>query len=226
MGVAVVTGISSGLGLRLAVRLLSDGAQVVGVSRTAPSNEDLRKQADAGNFVHVERDVSDPATAETAFARADDLGVPDLLITCAGTGIFGPVGSYTRQDVDDVLKGNLIGTILFCEAAFRRFSTSEGTIINVMSTAAQMPKVNEAIYCAAKWGARGYTESLRLEARGSPVRVVAVYPGGMDTEFWRSARGTDVDPKGFIDPDYVADVIVRTLPSLQTGHVSDITISR
>jgi uncharacterized protein len=58
------------------------------------------------------------------------------------------------------------------------------------------------------------------------VEVVAVYPGGMDTEFWRSARGTDVDPEGFIDPDYVADVIVRTLPSLRTGHVSDITISR
>jgi hypothetical protein len=41
-----------------------------------------------------------------------------------------------------------------------------------------------------------------------------------------SARGTDVDPKGVIDPDYVADVIVRTLPSLQTGDLSDITISR
>ena len=225
VGVAVVTGISSGLGLRLAVRLLSDGAQVVGVSRTAPSNEDLRKHSDAGTFVHVKGDVSDPVTAETAFERADAIGIPDLLITCAGTGILGPVGSYTRQDVDDVLAGNLIGTVLFCEAAYRRISSTGGTIVNVMSTAAQIPKANETIYCAAKWGVRGYTESLRLEARGSPVRAVAVYPGGMNTEFWRSARGSEVDPASFMDPD-VAETILRSLAALPTGQVSDITITR
>jgi NAD(P)-dependent dehydrogenase (short-subunit alcohol dehydrogenase family) len=226
VGVAVVTGAGSGLGLRLSIRLTSDGGRVVGVSRTPPSDEHLRKQTELGLFAHVQGDVSDPETAEHAFTRASALGVPDLLINCAGAGIYGAVGSYSRRDVDEVLAGNLYGTILFCEAAYRRFSGSGGTIVNVLSTAAQMPKVNEAIYCAAKWGARGYTESLRLEAKGSPVRVVAVYPGGMDTPFWWSARGSRIDPTGFMDADDVAEVIIRTLARPRSGHVSDITINR
>jgi NAD(P)-dependent dehydrogenase (short-subunit alcohol dehydrogenase family) len=221
----VITGAGSGLGLRLGVRLAADGVRVVGVSRTPPSDEQLREQADLGTFSHVQGDVSDPETAERAFTRAEEIGVPDLLINCAGAGIYGPVGSYTRRDVDDVLAGNLVGTILFCEAAFRRFSASGGTIVNVLSTAAQVPKANEAIYCAAKWGARGYTESLRLEAKGSPVRVVAVYPGGMDTPFWRSARGSRLDPSGFLDADDVAEKILRSLAEAG-GEVSDIMINR
>jgi NAD(P)-dependent dehydrogenase (short-subunit alcohol dehydrogenase family) len=221
----VVTGAGSGLGLRLGLRLATDGVRVVGVSRIPPSDEQLREQADLGRFSQVKGDVSDPQTAERAFTRAEEIGVPDLLINCAGAGIFGPVGSYTRRDVDDVLAGNLIGVIPFCEAAVRRFSASGGTIVNVLSTAAQVPKVNEAIYCAAKWGARGYTESLRLEVKGSPVRVVAVYPGGMDTPFWRSARGSRLDPSGFLDADDVAEEILRSLAQ-GGGEVSDITINR
>lgn len=221
----MITGAGSGLGLRLGVRLARDGLRVVGVSRTPPSDEQLREQADLGTFSYVQGDVSDPETAERAFTRAEEIGVPDLLINCAGAGIYGPVGSYTRRDVDDVLAGNLVGTILFCEAAFRRFSASGGTIVNVLSTAAQVPKVNEAIYCAAKWGARGYTESLRLETKGSPVRVVAVYPGGMDTPFWRSARGSRLDPSGFLDADDVVEEILRSLAQAG-GEVSDITINR
>lgn len=226
MGVAVVTGASSGLGLSLSLGLVSGGKQVVCVSRTYPSDAHLRSEIDTGNVAHVSGDVSDPDTAESAFAQAHEMGTPDLLINCAGVGVFGPTGSYTRQDLEDVFAGNLYGTILFCEAGYRSFRASGGTIVNVMSTAAQVGRVNEAVYCAAKWGARGYTESLRLEAKGTPIRIVAVYPGGMKTPFWQVGRGANLDPSGFMDAEEVARAILRNLDDQGAGHVSDITINR
>ncbi len=43
----------------------------------------------------------------------------------------------------------------------------------------------EALYCATKWGERGYTESLKATYKGTSVKIIGVYPGGMNTEFWR-----------------------------------------
>src|SRR6185503_4496935 len=98
-------------------------------------------------------------------------------------GIYRPVGAYSAEEIRDTLDANLVATIAFCEALVPIFMKQGGTVINVMSTAAQVGKANETVYCAAKWGARGYTEALRAETKGKPVRILAVYPGGMKTSF-------------------------------------------
>ena len=214
--VAIVTGAGSGLGLELAVRLARDGP-VVGVARHEP--EDPRWHTGC-HFVRG--DVADPYTVERAFAEADGHGALSLVVNCAGRGVFGAAGTGSRPALDEVLAGNLVGLVLFSEAAFARFHEAGGTIVNVMSTAAKTPRANETLYCAAKWGARGYTESLRLEAAGSRARIVAAYPGGMRTPFWRRAAATHVDPERFMDP---ADVAETVLVALRRG-VSELVISR
>jgi uncharacterized protein len=217
MTVAIVTGASSGLGLELGVRLARE-RPVVGVSRSEP--EDPRWAASGCHFVRG--DVSDPDTVERAFGEADAHGTLSLVANCAGSGVFGPPGTGSRAALDEVLAGNLVGLVLFSEAAFARFRKAGGTIVNVMSTAAKTPRANEALYCAAKWGARGYTESLRLEAAGSQARIVAVYPGGMRTRFWRRAAASHVDPERFMDPADVAETILAALPR----GVSELVIAR
>jgi len=224
--VAVVTGASRGLGTELAIQLAGQGYTVVGVARSGPVDSRWLPLAEAGQLVEYVGDVAASDTSLLAFEQADRLGACDLLINCAGAGVFGPVGSYTRQDVDDCLAANLIGTILFSETAFKRFRETGGTIVNVMSTASQVARANEAVYCAAKWGARGYTESLRIEAKGTGVRIVAVYPGGMKTSFWESARGAQVDPSAFMDPADVAATILSALQDRPNAYVSDIIINR
>ena len=84
---------------------------------------------------------------------------------------------------------------MFCEALFPRFQNDGGTIVNILSTAALIGKPNESVYCAAKWGARGYTESLKAEAKGTKARIISVAPGGMDTPFWSERRADFMDPK-------------------------------
>jgi NAD(P)-dependent dehydrogenase (short-subunit alcohol dehydrogenase family) len=219
--VAVVTGASSGLGLSISRELLGQGIQVVGVARR-PTSE----SAGLGDgFTLMLGDVAQDETAARAFDTAAALGTHDLLVNCAGTGLFGSAGTFVRADLDRVLAGSLLGTMLFCEQAAKRFA-SGGTIVNVMSTSAQVGRANEAIYCASKWGARGYTESIRAELKGRGFRVVAVYPGGMNTRFWSEAQGSTADPSKFMDPAEVARKIVTALLDAGSGYVSDLVISR
>jgi len=202
--VAIVTGASSGLGLSIAELLRSRGKQVIGVSR--------RETAD------VSDDASQRATALRAIEAAERLGTIDLLINCAGTGIFGPAGSYDEDSIAAIINSNLIATINFCELLFPRFKEHGGTIVNVLSTAALTGKANETVYCAAKWGARGYTEALKAEGKGTKARIISVAPGGMNTPFWPQPR------PGFMDPSDVAAAIVDAIE--RPIDISEIVINR
>src|ERR1041385_7785671 len=105
--VAIVTGASSGLGFAIARLLRENGTPVVGVSRR-PS---------AG----VSGDAAKRETAVRAIEAAEQLGAIDLLVNCAGVGIYGPAGSYSEADIAALIDANLIATINFCELLVPRF---------------------------------------------------------------------------------------------------------
>jgi short-subunit dehydrogenase len=83
--------------------------------------------------------------------------------------------------------------------------------------------VNESVYCASKFGVRGFTESLALELQETPIHVVGIYMGGMNTEFW-SGIFTPEQTKNLMDPDDVADIIVENLHPRQYLSVSEVVI--
>jgi short-subunit dehydrogenase len=204
MSVAIITGGTSGLGAELARLLAARGWSIVTVSR--------REGAD------VQGDASHEETARRAIAAAEAQGPVELLINCAGSGLFGPAGTNGEESIRRTIDANLVATIVFCEALFGRFKTDGGTIVNVLSTAALFSRPNESVYSAAKWGARGYTEVLKAEAKGTKARVMSVAPGGMQTPFWEEPR------EGFMDPRAVAEVIVDALS--RGVNVSELVIQR
>ena len=207
--VAIVTGASSGLGREIALLLADGDRQVVGVARRPFHQPPVAS---------VAGDASRRETAERAVDVAKQLGRITVLVNCAGAGVFGPAGSYDDAAIARVIDSNLIATIVFCEALFPRFRTEGGTIVNVLSTAALIGKPNESVYCAAKWGARGYSESLRAEAKGTKARIIAVAPGGMDTPFWSDRRSD------FMDPKEIAAIIVDAIE--RPVNVGEIVINR
>lgn len=202
--VAIVTGGTSGLGAAIADLLRERGMRVVTVSR--------RETAD------IAGDASREETVARAIAHAESFGSITLLVNCAGNGIFGAAGSYDEHDVRKVLDANLVSTILFCDELFPRFTLDGGTIVNVLSTAALAAKPHESVYCAAKWGARGYTSVLQAEAKGTKARVIAVSPGGMQTPFWETPRA------GFMDVKEIAAVIIDAIE--RPVNISEIVIER
>ena len=204
MSVAVITGGTSGLGAAIAAKLRERGMHVVTVSR--------RDEAD------VTGDASHEDTVARAVAQAEALGDITVLVNCAGVGIFGAAGSYDEHDVRRVIDANLVSMILFCDELFPRFTRDGGTIVNVLSTAALVAKPGESVYCAAKWGARGYTDVLKAEARGTKARVISVAPGGMQTPFWDEPR------EGFMDPREIAAIVVDAIE--RPVNVNSIVIER
>lgn len=204
MAVAIIPGGTSGLGAAIAARLRDRGWKTVTVSRRAAAD--------------VAGDASREDTARRAIAAAEALGPLSLLVNCAGSGLFGPAGSFDEEAIRKTIDANLTATIVFCEALFMRFKEHGGTIVNVLSTAALFSRPNESVYSAAKWGARGYTEVLKAEAKGTKARVMSVAPGGMDTPFWDPPR------EGFMDPDEIAAVIVDAIE--RNVNVTELVIQR
>lgn len=202
--VAIVTGGTSGLGAAIAEQLSSRAYTVVTVSRRESAT--------------VSGDASRAETVQKTIARAEQLGEIKLLVNCAGSGSFGAAGSYDEQTIRTLIDANLTSMILFCDALFRRFAENGGTIVNVLSTAALVAKPNESVYCAAKWGARGYTDVLKAEAKGTKLRVISVAPGGMDTAFWPERKAN------FMDAREVASVIADAIE--RPVNLSSLVIER
>jgi short-subunit dehydrogenase len=229
--VCIISGGSGGLGFSLANLLLKAGKNVVILGRNA------EKLIQAGEWLQtgleyyrvtpvtcnigIEKDVRNLG----AYLKSEELEV-EYLFNNAGRGLFTKASTSDSKMIDEVFEANLKGMILLTSEVLRITPEEEElTIVNIMSTSALFGRVDESIYCAAKWGARGYTESLRTEFRGTKRNIIAVYPGGMKTDFWK-VPGQNRDITDFMDPDEVAEKIVNAVLVKGSMLVTDITINR
>ena len=101
-------------------------------------------------------------------------------------------------------------------------------IVNIMSSAALRGNKQESVYCATKWGERGYTESLKVAYKGTSVKIIGVYPGGINTNFYKDSRDYVSEEKQntFMDPTEVANTIMENIFSTNNLTVADIIIER
>jgi short-subunit dehydrogenase len=222
---AIVTGYSSGLGKSITKRLLDMGWNVVGVSRTGSTDFPGSYE---GKLTVVHGSVALQDTAERAFLSAKFLGTLKLVVNCAGQGYFGKTGTYSADDIAAVLEGNLAGLILFSDMAVSHMRANGGDIVNIMSTASKKIRANEALYTAAKWGAKAYTRTLRegLKAEKSPMRVFEIYPCGMKTAFWTSALQSPHDGSAFPSPEPIAEAILSAVMASGDSYQQELTFER
>lgn len=143
--VVLVTGTSSGIGLRLARHYAGAGHEVVGCSRR-PSG------LKTGNYRHFRLDVRDEAKVRSMFAAiAADYGRLDVLINNAGVYSANHVLLTPLQDVRDVFDVNVFGAFLFCrEAAKLMKKNGHGRIVNISSAAVPLARAGTAAYGASK----------------------------------------------------------------------------
>lgn len=226
-GYVLITGGGSGLGRSLAIQFTKRNLPVVIVGRTKSKLDQVVTECSQNLSLAIAVDVSDFNDVEKCFKLANEWGgFPTIVISCAGEGVFGKIGSFKDEHIKKVFSANLIGTILISQKAVEQMQKKGGFIVNVMSTSAMIVRENESIYCASKWGSKGFTESLRLETKGSKIKVVSVYPGGMQTPFWDSDFVIKPNTDSFMKPDEVAQIIVENLLGKKSLYVSDLILNR
>ncbi len=152
--------------------------------------------------------------------------ITEYLFNNAGRGLFTGATNSTSELIDAVFEPNLKGLILLTSEILRITPEEEElSVVNIMSSSALLGRAEETIYCAAKWGARGYTEALRTEYKGKKRNFIAVFPGGMKTDFW-NVTGHTRDISKFMDPAEVAEKVINAVLVKDRLIVTDLTISR
>lgn len=225
--IAIVTGSALGLGYELASQLIANGWLVAGVDFNAERQAELAAQWPDDSYRAYVGDITDEAFVKESVADIATLGHIDLLINNAGQPSFKVPTAYEAADVDKCLKG-LKGMILWTVETLKACGEQNVKIAQIMSTAATRGNANESVYCATKWGEKGYTKSLQAAYKGTSVKVVAVYPGGIDTAFYRDSRDyvSEAKQHTFMQPGPLAEVILFNLINEANLTVTDIEINR
>ncbi len=204
--VCAVTGGAKGIGLATAQALLARGARVALL--------DLENVTlDHPQVLSIRCDVSRSTDVMSAVDQINEqLGPIDVWVNNAGLARHRWIPDYTEEEIDLMLAVNLKGTILGSQAALKAMIPHKrGHIINVISTASLRGIPSETVYCAAKWGVRGFTQGLAEEAAAHRIRVTAILPGGVDTAFWDDASQRQAPKQLFLKPEHIADGIVACI---------------
>jgi uncharacterized protein len=222
--VVVITGAGSGLGASLAKKYSELGSHVCLLGRTRTNLERTAQILVNGHSIY-ELDVTSKNEVDTVFQSIkEEVGSIDLLINNAGLGVFDLAENIDEASIHQMIDINLKGTIFCTQAVLPDMKDrNEGIIANVISTAGIEGKVTESVYCASKFGVRGFTESLQVELQESAVRVFAAYMGGMKTAFW-DGMYSDEEIKDLMDPDDVADIIMDNIKSRKNLNVTEVVI--
>lgn len=235
--VAIITGSSSGFGLRMAVTLAQRGYQVVATMRDLARRHTLdaaARQAGVEDRVAVLRlDVTEtdtiPAVVDEVLQR---FGRIDVLINNAGFAIGGFVEDVPLTEWRRQLETNVFGVIAMTQAVLPHLrARRSGTIVNISSISGRVGFPGMGPYVTSKFALEGFSEALRLEMLPYGVHVVLVEPASYKTDIWRKgledARTRTETPypremqtmlKGVrhivetaADPQEVVDLVVRVL---------------
>ncbi|WP_438451906.1 SDR family NAD(P)-dependent oxidoreductase [Vibrio alginolyticus] len=218
----VITGASSGLGAELAKRYDAEGKETYVIGRNTEKLSALAKQL-SHNVGYQACNLSLHQNVKQLFDGVKQS--PEMVIHSAGSGYFGLLEEQEPQEIQKLIDNNLNSAIHVLRELVKRYKDHPIKVVMIMSTAAQQPKAQESTYCAVKWAVKGLIESVRLELKGKPMKIIAVYPGGMDTEFWKTSSNT-MDTSHFMQAEDAAEMLHNALSSIGNGYVSDITVNR
>jgi NAD(P)-dependent dehydrogenase (short-subunit alcohol dehydrogenase family) len=181
--VALVTGVSKGIGQAVAEELLREGMQVLGTSRSAPPPRD--------GLEHVVIDMQEPSSGERSVAAClERFGRLDVVVNNVGSG---RIGTGFAGESDDVWAKfwelNFMSAVRTSRSALPHLCETNGVIVNVSSLNGDMPESGIYSYSATKAAMNNLTVGLAREYAGRGVRVVGVAPGPVSTPLWLGPEG-------------------------------------
>ena len=202
---AIVTGASSGFGKTIAAALRDEGVKVAVGARRADRLE--------GDFAH-ELDVTDPRSAEQFVAAAvEALGGLDILVNNAG-GAIGryPFSESSEEDEEWMIEANVRGLIRMTRLCLPHIRDG-GHVVNMDSIAGKQAYENAAVYCAVKAAVSMFSQALREDLLGRPIRITDLAPG--------LAGGTEFSLVRFKGDEEKAKAVYQGVEPLMSEDIAD-----
>ncbi|OFN57519.1 MULTISPECIES: 3-oxoacyl-[acyl-carrier-protein] reductase [Streptococcus] len=208
-----ITGSTRGIGLAMAHKFASLGANIVLNGRREIGEELISEFSDYGvQVIPISGDVSDSTDAKRMVEKAiEKLGSVDILVNNAGITKDKLMLKLTEEDFEQVLKVNLVGAFNMTQAVLKPMTKArQGAIINVSSVVGLIGNVGQANYAASKAGLIGFTKSVAREVAARNVRVNAIAPGMIESDM------TDVLS------DKVKEATLAQIPMKRFGNTSEV----
>jgi 3-hydroxy acid dehydrogenase / malonic semialdehyde reductase len=174
-----ITGATAGFGLAAAKRFLQDGAKVIGTGRRANRLEALAAEL-GSNFLPLAFDVGNRKQVEEAIAKLPaDFAAVDVLVNNAGGAIgLDPAQKADLDDWDAMIDSNIKG-LVYCTRLLLpgMIERGRGHIVNLGSVAGEFPYPGGNVYGGAKAFVHQFSNNLRADLLGTPIRVTNIEPG-------------------------------------------------
>jgi 3-hydroxy acid dehydrogenase/malonic semialdehyde reductase len=221
-GTVLITGASSGIGLATSRLLLGQEYHVIGLSRRGHVAE-----LEHDSFSALALDLGDLESLESRIRELLESRKVDCFVHAAGQGHFGSIEQFSIAQIEASIRVNLTSAMVICRSlvpAFRR--QGEGRLIFIGSESALRAGKKGALYSAAKYGLRGFCQSLREDCGSAGIQVSLVNPGMVRSPFF-DELSFEPGPESVnaIEVTDVAEVVWQIMQSSRDIVIDEVNLS-
>ena len=219
----LVTGSSDGIGRSITVSLLNSGAKVIGLAR-----DHSKFNPETKNYIKYKTDFSNEEILLNTIAKIiKDHKDLDCLVSNAGFGKFGTLETFSTKEINDFIFTNLTSHMILTNKILPHLKKiSKGNIIFIGSESALKGGKNGSLYSAAKFGLRGFSQSIREESCSKNIHVSLINPGMVRTSFFNNLDFMPGEDKSnAIEPDDIGKIIIDILSTRNGSVIEEINLS-
>ena len=219
----LVTGSSDGIGRSITLSLLNSGAKVIGLAR-----DHSKFNPETKNYIKYKTDFSNEEILLNAITKIiKDHKDLDCLVSNAGFGKFGTLETFSTKEINDFIFTNLTSHMILTNKILPHLKKiRKGNIIFIGSESALKGGKNGSLYSAAKFGLRGFSQSIREESCSKNIHVSLINPGMVRTSFFNNLDFMPGEDKSnAIEPDDIGKIIIDILSTRNGSVIEEINLS-
>jgi NADP-dependent 3-hydroxy acid dehydrogenase YdfG len=228
--IAVITGVSSGIGKAIALGLATQGARLGLLGRKLEKLEEVAEYARSMGQYAKSYQVDmmlEEEIMESADRLKQDFGHVDILIHSAGVISQGRLGNAPVEDFDWQYKINVRAPYVLTQALLPIVKSCQGQIVFINSSAGLNARANVGQYAATKHALKAIADSFREEVNEDGLRILSVFLGRTATPMQAAVHkieGREYYPDYLMQPEDVASVVINALSLPRSAEVTDISM--